>query len=450
MRYLAFDLGAESGRAVVGEPRDGVMHMQEVHRFANGGVRAGKHLRWDALGLWREIKHGMRAAGQTGRIDSIGICTWGVDYGLLDQHDELLGNPFTYRDARTDGLMALAQQRIGREKIFMNSGIQFMQINTLYQLMAERAHNAQVLGLARRFLMMPDLFHFWMTGEAANEHSNASTTQLLDMATGQWSHTLLDAIDIPQQLFSPPLQPGALLGHLRKDVAEESGLHAAQVCVVGTHDTASAVAAVTLGGQASAHSAYISSGTWSLVGVTLDAPLINADTLRYNMTNEGGVFGKVRLLKNVMGLWLIQQCRGEWARAGQVYDYETLTRLAAESQFTGGFDASDESLLHPESMVSAVQALAAAGGQPAPHSVADVTRCVLNALAQTYARVLRELESVTATRIEHVHIVGGGARNSLLNKLTAQASGKRVIAGEVEATALGNLLVQATALTRTL
>lgn len=448
MKHLAIDLGAESGRVVVGEPHDDGMRMHEVHRFANGGVQAGKHVHWDALGLWREIKHGMRAAAtQHGKIDTIGICTWGVDYALLDERNELMSNPITYRDHRTDGMLDRAMAEIGRETIFNHTGIQFMAINTLYQLMAERAQNPQGLARAKRFVMIPDLFHLWMTGEVINEYTNASTTQLLDMRTGQWSQQVLDAIDVPRSLFLPPTLPGTRLGKLRRAVADETGLHGAEVLVVGTHDTASAVAAANMFASAAhGNEAYISSGTWSLVGVTRAAPVITPQALQFNMTNEGGVNGTIRLLKNVMGLWLIQQCRAEWARAGQSLSYEALAAMAAASTCVSAIDATDGRLLNPTSMIQTVQAMCAETGQTVPQTVADIARCVFNSLAATCANVLREIETVTGEQIERVRVIGGGSKNTLLNSLIAQASGKPVLAGAAEATALGNLWVQSQAM----
>jgi rhamnulokinase len=442
MLRAAIDLGASSGRVVVGEMRDGRMHMREVHRFANGAVQAGHGLFWDALGLWREIKTGLRAAGQIGQISTVGVCTWGVDYALLDARGELMGNPRSHRDHRTDGVMTQALAQLGRERIFNSTGIQFMSINTLYQLMAERRDNPAGLERAAHWLMMPDLFHYWLTGEAINEYTNASTTQLMDMRSGRWSDDLIAAADLPRRLFTQPVQPGANLGKLRADVAAETGLHDARVIVVGTHDTASAVAALQ---PLTPGEAYISSGTWSLVGVAAPKAVITPQALAANMTNEGGCFDTIRLLKNVMGMWLIQRCRDEWAQAGTAHTFEEIVAMAQASACRSMVDAASERLLNPQNMVDEIRALCSETSQPVPNLPADVARCVFESLAQTYTRVLGELESVSGTPIHTVHVVGGGAKNTLLNNLTAAACGKRVIAGESEATSLGNLLVQARA-----
>lgn len=443
MRYLAIDIGAESGRAIIGELRDGKLTLKEVHRFANGGVRASNNLYWDILGLWREIKNGLRAARQSGEIDAIGVDTWGVDYALLDGCGELLANPYCYRDARTDGVMDRLCGEIGRDTIFQHTGIQFMPINTLYQLVAEKAHNPQKLALAKRCLMVPDLLHYWLTGVAANEYTIATTTQAFDPRTNCWATELLDKIGVPASLFGDVAMPGTVLGKLAAGVAEEIGTSDVKVILPGTHDTASAVAAVPfasgIGGRA-----YISSGTWSLVGAEIPQPIITPEALAANMTNEGGVGGRIRLLKNVMGMWLIQQCRAAWTRAGQTYAYDQLARMAEDAtSFRSVFDPDHESLLHPADMPLAIVELCKSTGQQPPSTPGEFARCIYTSLAQTYRKVVEQAEGLIGQPIEAIHIVGGGSQATFLDQMTADVCQRPVFAGPIEGTAIGNVLTQA-------
>ena len=442
VRYVAIDIGAESGRAIIGELRDGKLTLKESHRFVNGGVRVGNSVYWDILGLWREIKNGLRIAHQSGDIDAIGIDTWGVDYALLDKNGDLLGNPYCYRDARTDGVMDQVCAELGRDTIFKHSGIQFMPINTLFQLVAERAHNTQRMDNAGRLLMIPDLLHYWLTGIAANEYTIATTTQAFNPSTRKWSSDLLNMIGVSPSLFGDVVMPGTVLGKLLPHVADETGAHNVRVILPGTHDTAAAVAAVPFEGNGAR--AYISSGTWSLVGVEVPEPIINADVLAANMTNEGGVGGRIRLLKNVMGMWLIQQCRVSWARQSQNYSYDQLAHMALEATaFNSIIDPDHESLLHPTDMPTAIAELCAATGQSVPTSPGQFARCIYSSLAQTYRKVIQQAQAVIGKKIEAVHIVGGGSQATYLNQMTADACGIPVFAGPVECTAIGNVLTQA-------
>lgn len=442
MRYVAIDIGAESGRAIVGELRDGKLTLQESHRFANGGVRVNDSMYWDILGLWREIKNGIRAAQQSGLVDAVGIDTWGVDYALLDKHGDLLGNPYCYRDARTDGVMDRLCAKLGRDTIFGHTGIQFMPINTLYQFVAEQERNPERFANASRVLMIPDLLHYWLTGVAANEYTIATTTQVFDPRTSQWSTDLLNAIGVSPALFDSVVMPGTVIGNLRSSVADETGTHGVRVILPGTHDTASAVAAVPFEGNGAR--AYISSGTWSLVGVETQTPIINADALAANMTNEGGVGGRIRLLKNVMGMWLIQQCRTSWTRQGQSYSYDQLARMAGEAHgFSTLIDPDHESLLHPADMPTAIAELCTATGQAAPASPGEFARCIYASLAHTYRTVFAQAEGLIKHKIEAVHIVGGGSQATFLNQMTADICGIPVYAGPMECTAIGNVLTQA-------
>ncbi len=443
MRYVAIDIGAESGRAIVGELRDGKLTLQETHRFANGGVRVGANLYWDILGLWREIKNGLRIARQSGEIDAVGIDTWGVDYALLNEKGDLLGNPYCYRDSRNDGVIDRVCAQIGRDTVFEHTGIQFMPINTLYQLVAEKEHNPAQFENARRLLMIPDLLHYWLTGVAANEYTIATTTQAFNPRTRQWSRELLDKLGIPTALFGDIVMPGTVLGKIEHTVAEETGTNGLRVILPGTHDTASAVAAVPFD-RGSGLRAYISSGTWSLVGVEVPSPIINAEVLQANMTNEGGVGGRIRLLKNVMGMWLIQQCRAAWNKQGRTYTYDQLAKMAVEaSSFTSVIDPDHDSLLHPTDMPAAIAELCKASGQPAPQTPGEFARCIYTSLAHTYRKVIQQAADLVGQKVEAIHIVGGGSQSTFLNQMTADVCGVPVLAGPIEGTAIGNVLTQA-------
>ena len=443
MRYLAFDIGAESGRAIIGDLRDGKLTLSEVHRFANGGVRVKDSLYWDILGLWREIKNGMRAAAQSGDVAAVGVDTWGVDYALLDQNGDLLGNPYCYRDARTDGALERVCAKLGRERIFEITGIQFMPINTLYQWAVERERNPGKVALARRCLMIPDLLHYWMTGVMANEYTIASTSQAFDARARTWSSELLEGVGMPASLFGDALMPGTKLGPLLPGVRDEAGISDATVVLVGSHDTASAVAAVPFAPGGGAR-AYISSGTWSLVGVEVDQPVINAQALAANITNEGGVDNKIRLLKNVMGLWLIQRCRAEWKAEGHDYSYDQITQMAHEaSGFPSIIDPNDDAFLHPADMRKAIAQKCQETRQPVPSTPGEFARLIYASLAQAYRAVIEQIEGLIGQRIEAIHVVGGGSRSHILNQLTANVCQRPVIAGPVEGTAIGNVLTQA-------
>lgn len=435
--YLAFDLGAESGRAVLGHVRSGVITTEEVHRFANVPVEYGGSLHWDAPRLWSEIRKALCKVAQV-RLGGIGVDTWGVDYALLGERGELLQNPFHYRDKRTDGMMEQVFQTISKEEIYRETGIQFMPINTLYQLCAER-DTPQLLKAARTLLTMPDLFHYWMTGNAGCEFTNATTTQMVNACSRTWSKALFQKLDLPSDLPAEIVEPGSVVGALSSGVASGTALAGTPVIAPGSHDTASAVAAVT----ARDGTVFLSSGTWSLVGTELDAPVINSDSLRLNFTNEGGVCGTTRLLKNVMGLWMLQCCRQCWSVHGRDYSYTELMDLALrEPAFKHVIDPNDESFLHPASMPEAIDKFCTKTRQPKPTSPGAYARAILESLALKYAAVVAEIEQLTKQPITAIRIIGGGAKNRLLNQFTADATARRVIAGPVEATALGNLAMQ--------
>ena len=446
--FLAFDLGAESGRAVVGRLEGQKLSLEEVHRFANGPVRVLDSLHWDVLGLWREILHGLglaqRAWGK--ELASTGLDTWGVDYGLLAADDTLLGQPYHYRDRRTDGMMEEAFRRVPRAEIYAQTGIQFMQLNTLYQLLAMARAGSPVLAVAETLLNMPDLFNFWLSGNKASEYTIATTTQCYDTRADRWATRLLESLGLPTRIFGQVVRPGTVLGPLRATVAEETGAAGLPVVAVGGHDTASAVAAVPASGR---DYIYLSSGTWSLMGVEVERPVINEKTLAYDLTNEGGVCGTIRLLKNIMGLWLVQECRREWARQGDALSYDELTRLAAEAPAFGPIVApGDARFLPPGDMPGRIQAFCRETGQRVPQTRGEIVRTALESLALEYRRVAGMLEEVVGRRLGVLHVVGGGAQNRMLNQLAADATGRPVVAGPVEATAIGNVLVQALAVGR--
>jgi len=439
---LALDLGAESGRAMVGR-FDGVsLDLQEVHRFANGPVRVRGALHWDVPRLFAEIQTGIAKAAQEGPLAGLAVDTWGVDFALLDRDGELLGLPYHYRDPRTAGMEALALSRASREEIFAATGIQFMPINSLYQLLALVAKKSPLLEVAATLLFMPDLFNSWLAGPQVSESTIASTSQLYDPRRGDWARDLLSRLGVPTDFLPPLVPPGTVLGPLQPEVAEATGAGPVAVIAAAGHDTAAAVAAAPLTGP---DAAYLSSGTWSLLGAETAAPVITPQSLAYNFTNEVGVAGTIRLLKNIAGLWLLQQCRREWR-----LDYDALVVLAAQAPAFGPLiDPDDPALLAIGDVPGRIREIWAHTGQrvePAPGMPGVVTRCILESLALAYRRTLRRLVELSARTVRVLNVVGGGARNRLLCQLTADATGCAVHAGPIEATAIGNVLAQLIAL----
>jgi len=444
--FIAIDLGASNGRVLLGRWDGSRFDLHELHRFANGPINVLGSLHWDVLQLWSEIKTGLaRYAQQWNQpLAGIGLDTWGVDYALLDSAGRLLGNPYHYRDARTDGMVERAFELAGRDAIFNATGIQFMQLNTLYQLLSMVEQRDPQLAAAETLLMLPDLFHYWLTGRQVAEYTIASTSQMLDARSRTWSGDLLTSLGIPSAILPPVVMSGALLGELRGEIVAEAGLRdAPPVLAVGSHDTASAVAAVPgLDGR----SAYISSGTWSLVGVETPQPVIDPRVLALNFTNEGGVSGDIRLLKNVTGLWLLQESRRQWQRAGHDYTWGELMALAADAPpFRSLIDPDARDFGSPGDMPAAIRATCRRSGQPEPESVGAVVRCCLESLALKARWVIEALETLLGHPLETIRIVGGGSQNHLLAQWTADACQRPVVAGPVEATALGNLMVQAIA-----
>jgi rhamnulokinase len=439
--FLAVDLGAESGRAVLGRFDGERMALEEVHRFPNTPVRLPDGLHWDVLRIFAEIRDGLaKAAKDAGRIESLGVDAWGVDFALLDRDGALISHPYHYRDARTEGMAERAFDRMPREEIYGVTGIQFMPINTLYQLLA--MEGSPLLGAAQTLLLIPDLIGYWLTGEKACEFTIASTTQLCDARSGRWARDLIETMGFPGRIFAEIIPPGTQLGPLLPGVAEETGVKGGfPVTAVASHDTASAVVAVP---AESENFAYISSGTWSLVGVELPEPVIALEGLHANFTNEGGFGGTTRFLKNVMGLWLLQECRRTWAREGRDYSYEELTRLAEAVPVAGSLlDPDHPGFLPPGDMPERIRRFCRETGQSPPEEPGSVVRCVLESLALKYRWALERAEEITGRRAEVIHVVGGGVQSTLLCQLTADATRRPVRAGPVEATALGNLMVQA-------
>jgi rhamnulokinase len=448
LKLLAIDLGAESGRAILGQFDGERIALSEVHRFPNTPVPLPDGLHWDALNLWSEIRKALALANKehNGQLAGMGLDTWGVDFGLLDRDGTLLGNPYHYRDGRTDGMVEAAFQRVPREEIFAQTGIQFMQLNTLYQLYAMVLQNSPQLAIAETFLTMPDLLNYWLTGRKVCEFSNATTTQCYDTRRGVWALPLLERLGIPTHIFPEVVQPGTVLGELRAAVAQEAGIGQIPVIAPACHDTGSAVAAVPAHGG---DFAWISSGTWSIMGVEAREAVINELTLACSLTNEGGVNGTYRLSKNITGLWPVQESRRTWARQGQSLSYTELTNLAAQAQpLKAIIDPDHNDFLKPGDMPVRIQAYCQRTMQSVPETQGEIVRTALEGVALKYRWVLERLERLQGKRLETIHIVGGGTQNRLLSQFTADCTGRTVITGPIEATATGNLLMQLVALGR--
>ena len=443
--FLAVDLGAESGRVVAGS-FDGVgISLEEVHRFPNGPVNVLGSLYWDFLGLWKHIKVGLgKAADVYGdRVVGIGLDTWGVDYGLLAADDTLLGTPYHYRDSRTDHAMADTFEIVPKAEIYERTGIQFMQFNSLFQLMAMVKAGSPVLDVAETFLNLPDLLNFWLTGRKVSEFSIATTSQCYDPRAGDWAYDMLEKLGIPTRMFGEIVPSGTVLGPLLASVAEETGLAQVPVIAPATHDTGSAVAAIPMDPD---NAIYLSSGTWSLMGIESKVPVIDERMLAYNLTNEGGVDGTFRLLKNIMGLWLVQELRREWLRAGEEHGYGEMVEMAALAPAFGPLvDVNDGRFLAPGDMSVRIRAFCEETEQVVPQTKGELLRCALESLALEYRVVAESLDDIAGKRLATIHIIGGGSQNALLDQFAADATGRTVVAGPIEATALGNVMVQAIA-----
>jgi rhamnulokinase len=448
--FLAVDLGASSGRVVAGLFDGERLALEEVYRFDNAGVPAAGSMYWPLMSQWQHVLRGLKAAAKIygQHVVSVGVDTWGVDFGLLGRNDVLLGVPHHYRDRRTADILDKAFSVVPREEIFEETGLQFMEFNTLYQLLAMKLAGSPLLDVAESFLMIPDLFHWLLTGVKSNEFTNSTTTQMLNPRTRAWASELVGRFGLPAQILGPISEPGTRLGPLQPSVASETNLAGVEVILPGTHDTASAVAAVPAVSQQGQRPdwCYISSGTWSLMGVETPQPVINRRCYDLNFTNEGGIGGTTRLLKNIAGLWLVQECRRIWKETGRDYAWEELSRRASDREpLVSLINPDDPSFVAPADMPAAIADFCTKTGQTVPATDGAIIRCALESLALRYRMVLGHLEELIGGRLETIHIVGGGAQNRLLCQMAADATGRRVIAGPVEATAIGNLVVQAIA-----
>jgi rhamnulokinase len=443
MIALAFDLGGSSGKAVAGRFDGRRLHIHEIHRFRNDPVRASGRLHWDILRLLHEIKQGIAATGAAGlgEIESLAVDAWGCDFGLLDRHGELIGNPIHYRDELTRGAMEAVLQIVPRTEIFARTGCQFMPINTLYQIYALRQARAEMLERVVTLLLIPDLLRFFLTGEATTEATIASTTPFLSIATGHWDRELLERLRLPINLLTEVVAPATPAGRLLPEVTGEIGCGPIQVSAVASHDTASAVAAVPADGRF----AFLSSGTWSLLGTELERPIVDERALAWNFANEGGIGSTYRLLRNITGLWLVEGCRRAWERQGRWPGYEAIAAATLEAPaFRATIDPNDPSFLNPVDMPEAIATFCRTTDQTPPDLQApgSVMRCVLESLALAYRLVLEQTEALTGYRFPGLHVVGGGTRNDVLLQFTADAIGRPVWSGPTEATAIGNLLGQ--------
>lgn len=447
---LAIDIGASGGKAIVGtlDLKEMRLTVDEIYRFWNGMIRVGNHLHWDILRIWEEVKNSIKLAYRKfkGSLVSIGVDTWGVDFALLDANGELVGLPYAYRDPMTEGVMDEVFRIIPRDYIYMRTGIQFMRINTIYQLYAISRQSPSKLREAKALLMIPDLINYWLTGVKVSEYTDASTTQLLDPRRREWCVDILEKLNIPVEIFQRVVDAGAVLGGLTEGLADELGIPKGElknisVVAPATHDTASAVAAAPM---VSESVAYISSGTWNLVGVELTEPLINEEAMRSNFTNEGGAFGKITFLRNMQGMWLIQEVRRILADVeGREYSYDELAKIAEEADYIGSvINVDDERFLAPVNMVEEINRYLEETGQRKPGSLGELLKVIIVSLALKHRYILEEASRLTGRRLSGVNIFGGGSRNSLMDQLTADVMGIPVYAGPEESTSLGNILVQ--------
>lgn len=449
MTYLAIDFGGGSGRVIAGtitdEKGEKKLTMQLVHRFQNRQVRLGNHVYWDFPALFEDMKTGLKKAAQLGlKVSGIAIDTWGVDFGFIDRDGNLVGNPVCYRDARTNGMAECFFADVDRTAHYAVNGTQVMEINTLFQLLSLKLADSPQLQIADKMLFTPDLFSYFLTGEANTEYTIASTSEMLDARKRDWDWQLIDSLGLPRHLFCPIVMPGTVRGRLRKDIAEETGLGEVDVIAVGSHDTASAVAAVPATDDEQPV-AFISSGTWSLLGVEINEPILTEEARRAEFTNEGGIGGKITFLQNITGLWFIQRLMAEWKEEGDEQQYDILLPAAEKAVIDTVIPVDDAAFQNPPSMQQAIIDYCNAHNLTAPTSKAETTRVVLQSLATKYAEATSALNAMLPSPIKKLHIIGGGSQNKLLNRLTEEALGVPVEAGPVEATGIGNILTQALA-----
>lgn len=447
-RFLAFDFGAESGRAILGTLESGRISLQEIHRFPTQGLVMLGTRQWDITRLYAEMVKSLgRLAQHHGfSLNGIGVDTWGVDFGLVARDGTVLGNPVHYRDKRNEGAMDFAFERVSRREMYEYTGIQFLPFNTVFQLCAMLRDKSPLMDCADSLLLMGDLFGYLLSGKRSCEYTNASTTQLLDASKRTWCEPLIEKLGIPRRILQPLSEPGSTIGTLLPDLASAAGLPSGiPVIAPATHDTGAAIAAVPATGEDDDW-AYLSSGTWSLLGAELKAPAISDKTYELNFTNEGGVNGTIRFLKNIIGLWIIQECKRSFERAGDSVSYADLMEEASHvDAFQTIIDVDDPRLLAPADMPETLRAIARETRQPEPKTRAALIRCAMESLALKYRRTLREMDSVLKRKTNRLHVIGGGVQNTLLCQMTADACGIPVMAGPVEATALGNIVVQALA-----
>jgi len=438
---LAFDFGASSGRLILSKFDGGKIELEEIHRFTNDPVRIGKNFYWDTFRLYHELKTGLKkAAAKKINITSMAIDTWGVDYGLIDKDGNLIGNPVNYRDDRTIGVIDEVDKIVPLKEVYASTGIQFMNFNTIFQFCADKKMRSEIYEKADKFLMMPDLFNYFLTGKMYNEYTNASTGQLLDAKKRFWDLDLIQKLGLRTDLFCDMIQPGTIVGDFIDEVVKETGLEGVKVIAVGSHDTASAVAGTPFEEE---NAAFLSCGTWSLLGMEIDEPVLTEDSYKFNYTNEGGVEGKIRLLKNINGLWIMQNLRRNWCEFEAEVSFPDIIKASREAKRQDFIiDPNDQRFTAPYNMMKEVIAYCEEHGQGTPEGLGEIAMAIYNGLTHEYKTTVANLEVITGKTIPCINMVGGGIQDQLLCELTANATGKKVVAGPIEGSVLGNIVMQ--------